>query len=154
MLSNKTVKRAAGVILTTFLVGCATPPSKIQAAYVSPLQYSHYSCNQIQAELMSVNGRVIEVTGSQKKQSTNDAVAMGVGLVIFWPALFFLASGDKGDELARLKGQYEALESAAIQKNCNIAKELREARKQRDAYKASEAEKNREQQKAMSGADL
>lgn len=40
---------------------------------------------------------------------------MGVGLVLFWPALFFLAGDDQKEELARLKGEYEALEKASIQ---------------------------------------
>lgn len=44
---------------------------------------------------------------------------MGVGLVLFWPALFFLAEGDKKEELANLKGQYDALDQAAIQKRCS-----------------------------------
>lgn len=46
--------------------------------------------------------------GAQKQQATNDAVAMGVGLVLFWPALFCLAGGnDRKEELSRLKGEYE-----------------------------------------------
>lgn len=59
--------------------------------------------------------------GAQKKQADTDAVAMGVGLVLFWPALFFLAGDDQKEELARLKGEYEALQQAAIQKDCEIA---------------------------------
>lgn len=113
--------------------------------YVSPLQYSDYSCDQIKQELLRVNRRVVEVSGAQQKHADNDAVAMGVGLVLFWPALFFLASGDKKDELARLKGEYDALEQAAIQKNCIIASELREARQQREAAEKKQ-QQTREQQ--------
>jgi len=57
---------------------------------------------------------------------------MGVGLVLFWPALFFLIGDDKKEELARLKGEYEALEKIAIQKDCNIADELQEARNEQE----------------------
>ncbi len=44
-----------------------------------------------------------------------------VGVVIFWPALFFIG-GDKGNaaELGRLKGEMEAVEQAATRKNCGI----------------------------------
>lgn len=127
--------------------GCASPPDKISATYVSPLQYSDYSCNQIKHELLRVNRRIVEVSGAQQKEADKDAVAMGVGMVVFWPALFFLAGDDKKDELGRLKGEYEALEQAAIQKDCMVAEELREARRQREAAEAKRqketAERNR-----------
>ena len=65
-----------------------------------------------------VGRKVQEVSGGQANKAAGDAVAMTVGLVIFWPALFFLATGDRDEELARLKGEFEALEQAAIEKNC------------------------------------
>lgn len=141
MMERKTIRRTAIVLTAFFVTACATPPDKISASYVSPLQYSAYSCDQIKQELLRVNRRVVEVTGAQQKHANNDAVAMGVGLVLFWPALFFLAGGDKKEELARLKGEYDALEQTAIQKDCVIATELREARQQREP-----AAKNKEQQ--------
>lgn len=60
---------------------------------------------------------------------------MGVGLILFWPALFFLANKDQRVELATLKGQYEALEEAAVRKNCNVAKEIEAARKMEEKRK-------------------
>lgn len=44
---------------------------------------------------------------------------MGVSLVLFWPALFFI-DGDNPDaqEYARVKGEYLAVEQAYIKKNC------------------------------------
>jgi len=44
-----------------------------------------------------------------------------VGVVLFWPALFFL-NGDDADtaELARLRGELIAMEQASRQKNCGI----------------------------------
>ena len=43
---------------------------------------------------------------------------MAVGLLLFWPALFFLEGGDgpEAAEYARLKGQYEALRTVAVQR--------------------------------------
>lgn len=108
---------AVGAALS--LTACATSPDKISASYVSPLQYQSYDCGQIQGELVRISQRVDEVTGQQRKQASNDALAMGVGLVLFWPALFFLAGGnDKKEELGRLKGEYDALQAASVQKQC------------------------------------
>jgi hypothetical protein len=46
---------------------------------------------------------------------------MGVGLVLLWPALFFLAGDDQKKQLASLKGEYEALHQAAIRQDCGFA---------------------------------
>ena len=48
---------------------------------------------------------------------------MGVGLVLFWPALFFLEGGDgpEAAEYAQLKGDFEALRSASVAKSCSIS---------------------------------
>ncbi|MCA3723492.1 MAG: hypothetical protein IM653_12985 [Phenylobacterium sp.] len=116
-------------LCASILAGCASSPDRISAAYVSPIQYSGYDCDQVRSELMRVSGRVREVAGAQKQQANSDAIAMGVGLVLFWPALFFLAGGnDRKEELSRLKGEYDALEQAAIQKSCPVAAELRAGR--------------------------
>jgi len=51
---------------------------------------------------------------------------MGVGLVLFWPSLFFIR-GDRETraELARLKGELDAIEQMSIRKNCGIKFETR-----------------------------
>lgn len=48
---------------------------------------------------------------------------MAIGLVIFWPALFFLEGGDgpEAQEYARLRGERDALEQVAVQKSCGLA---------------------------------
>ncbi|MFZ4687212.1 MAG: hypothetical protein ACOYMK_16590 [Hyphomonadaceae bacterium] len=102
-----------------FLAGCASSPKSISPLYVSPMVYQGYSCEQISMELQRIGTRVSDVTGQQQRAANNDAIAMGVGLVIFWPALFFLASdNDKREELSRLRGEYDALQQAGTMKNC------------------------------------
>ncbi|MBE9528493.1 MAG: metal ABC transporter ATP-binding protein, partial [Proteobacteria bacterium] len=128
-------KVVVSLVLCSFLlgpIGCATPPDKISATYVSPLQYSSYNCNQIGEEFLRVNRKVAEVSGVQQKEANKDKLAMGVGLVVFWPALFFMMGDDKKEELARLKGEFEALEHTAIKKECSLVAELEEARKVRE----------------------
>lgn len=118
-------KVAVVAMCATMLAGCASTSDKISSSYVSPLTYSSYDCDQIRMELTRVSAKVQEVAGAQNKQAKNDKVAMGVGLVLFWPALFFLAGSDKKEELANLKGQYDALGVAAIEKKCPVAEELK-----------------------------
>ncbi len=103
------------------LTGCATASTEVAPSYVSPLQYQSYSCQQLSAEAARISGRAAEVAGVQDAKRTDDQIAVGVSAVVFWPALFFLkGDGASAAELARLKGEYEALQKAAIEKNCQI----------------------------------
>ena len=121
-------RKIVAVTTALCLASCATAPEKIGATYVSSLQYSGYDCDQLRMEMVHISSKVAEVSGAQKRQANNDAVAMGVGLVLFWPALFFLAGGnDRKAELGNLKGQYDALTEVAIQKKCPVADELKAA---------------------------
>ncbi|HIF25512.1 MAG TPA: hypothetical protein EYQ41_05000 [Micavibrio sp.] len=69
---------------------------------------------------------------------------LGVCLVLFWPALFFMMGDDQEEELASLKGQYDALEQAAIQKDCDVADEIAEARRLEEERQAERKEMERE----------
>ena len=71
--------------------------------YISPIQYKTYTCHQIGAEAQRVSQRAAQLSGVQDSKSTTDAVAMGVGLVLFWPSLFFIkGDGQTAAELGRL----------------------------------------------------
>jgi hypothetical protein len=121
--NTRTIRAVSTLLILTFLTACATHPDKISPSYVSPLQYQSYTCNQIEQELIRATNAVSEVTGQQQKEAEKDAVAMGIGLILFWPALFFLIGEDKKVELARLKGEYQALQDIAIQKECKKEKQ-------------------------------
>lgn len=141
---------AAGLVvfmLAMSTAGCAQRSKNIQASYVSPLQFQHYNCSQIGQEISRVNRKVMEVSGAQDSAATKDAVAMGVGMVIFWPALFFMIGGDRKDELAKLKGEYDALESMAVEKECStVLEKLEEGRKKQEVL-----EKKKEEQGGAEG---
>lgn len=101
------------------LAACASQPEAVQAIYVSPTTYAGYSCKQIVAERNRVVQKVNELTLAQGKKADNDALAMGVGMVLFWPALFALGAGtDLEPQLASIKGSYDALTAAGTQKGC------------------------------------
>lgn len=109
------------VIVALAISGCASSPDKIGASYVSPLEYQDYSCKQIAQEMSGVSRRASELYGQLDQAAGRDSAQMAVGLILFWPTLFFLEGGDgpEAAEYARLKGQRDALEQAAIQKNCD-----------------------------------
>ena len=69
--------------------GCATSPKNIDTQYVPSAMYEHLSCEQLRMEMHRMGARVAEVTGKQQREATKDAWAMGIGMIVFWPALFF-----------------------------------------------------------------
>ena len=124
------LKNLVGALSCALMVSaCASRSENISAAYVSPMAYASYSCPQLREEASRVSSRAIQVSGAQDSKATGDAVATGVGVILFWPALFLI----KGDsttsaEVTRLKGEREAIEQTSIQKRCGI-----EFRKERTA---------------------
>ena len=111
---------AAGIAVV-MLAGCAKDANQVGETYVSPITYQTYTCPQLAEEAQRVAARAAEGAGVQDQKSTNDKVAMGVGLIIFWPALLFTKGNDENTaELARLKGSMDAIEQASIQKHCGI----------------------------------
>lgn len=99
--------------------GCASGSKDIRAAYVSPMTYENYSCQQLVTENERLQRQLSSVAGDVDKKAHGDKVKMGVGLVLFWPTLFFLkGDGVEAQEYARLKGEHEAFEEAYVRKNC------------------------------------
>lgn len=103
------------------LSACANHTQDIAPQYVSPMEYNSYSCRQIEDELHAVSRRASDVGARVDKTATDDSIQMGVGLLLFWPTLFFL-DGDtpQSAEYARLRGEFEALEKTGRQKGCGI----------------------------------
>lgn len=121
-MKSSTLSTTLLTLTSILITGCSSSAKNVDAYYVSPAQYSAYNCQQIAADMQRVATRVQGITNDQNDHATKDKVAVGAG-IIFWPALFFLIGDDKKEELARLKGEYEALEQASIQKNCTQPQE-------------------------------
>src|SRR5664279_1120391 len=111
------VATACGLVVAA----CAKDASQVGPTYISPITYQSYTCPQLAEEAQRVSSRAAQASGVQDSKSTNDKVAMGVGLIIFWPALLMTKGNDETTaELARLKGQMDAIEQVSIQKKCGI----------------------------------
>lgn len=83
------------------------------------MQYQSYDCEQLAGEAQRIQIRVNQIGGRLDEAASNDVAIMGVGLILFWPALFALG-GTKNQEAeyARLKGEYDALQQTAVLKKC------------------------------------
>ncbi len=112
-------------LLLTFS-GCAKKSEDIKPSYVPTVEYSNKSCSKLKQEIIAINREMRVIAGVQDDTASKDAVAMGVGLVLFWPALFFLASGDDNErQISELKGRYDAVKTVSQRKGCRFAKDLK-----------------------------
>jgi len=114
--------RKLGIVaLGAALGGCASSSSEIAPAYVSPVAYQSYTCQQLALEAQAISTRAATLSGAQDSQRSKDGLATAAAIVIFWPAAFFVG-GDKqtAAELSQMKGQMVAVEQASIAKKCNI----------------------------------
>lgn len=114
-------RKVLTALLCAAYTGCAANPDKVDARYTSPNQFQGWSCEQLVDERKRLASEVQRVTGLQKENAEADVALMAVGLIVFWPALFGLAATkDRKDELARLKGEYEAVDESAKNKQCAL----------------------------------
>lgn len=112
-------KRLISIGFASCLAACSTASKDIASSYVSPMQYQDYDCKQMAAELSRITSRTTQVGGRLDQAASNDQGIAAAGVILFWPALFFLGGTKEQEaEYARLKGQSDALQAAAIQKKC------------------------------------
>jgi hypothetical protein len=114
-------KTGIALAATLTLAACASAPKDIAPAYVSTGLYENLSCTQLRAEAEAVSARAIAASGQQEKNRSQDVGMTTVAVVLFWPAAFFMkGDGAAAAEVARLKGEMQAIEQVNRIKNCGI----------------------------------
>ncbi len=111
----------AALALSTLLAagGCATRSGEVAPLPASPAQFAGWSCERIDDEAERVQRRAAELAWTVDERSGNNIVALGVGVMVFWPALLALRPhGPEADDLALLKGRFEALREASTLAKC------------------------------------
>ncbi|WP_425052913.1 hypothetical protein [Psychromarinibacter sp. S121] len=114
------MKRALLALTVVSMLGaCAQQPNQVQAIPVSTMNYSGMTCHQLAAERADIISRVNTLSAAQKQKADQDAVAMGIGMILFWPALFALTAGtDQGPALGQAKGEFDAIEKKLRERGC------------------------------------
>lgn len=100
---------------------CAPHPENIAATYTPTALYTNLTCEQLFVEARNVSNRAHDAANLQRRHRTEDTVAVAAGALIFWPALFFVHGHDATTaEVAQLRGEMEAIESASRVRNCGF----------------------------------
>lgn len=117
----KAVPAIAVSLAAAMLASCAQKTSHVEAAYTPTALYENLTCEQLLREGWAVSNRAHSAIGKQNRHRVEDDVAVTAGLLVFWPALFFVHGNDATTaELAQLKGEMEAIERASEEKRCGI----------------------------------
>jgi hypothetical protein len=99
--------------LALALAGCAPAPHRIEPQTVSSVPYQSYECVQLASELQRVDTQLTSLSEQQRRAATTDTVLVTTGIILV-PAILFglLATKNHKNEIARLKGQQEAMQEA------------------------------------------
>lgn len=101
------------------LGGCATRSADVTPVPGNPAEFLGWSCARIDDESAAVQRRAAERAWDVDARMGNNVMALGIGFMVFWPALLALQPpGPESEDLARLKGRHEALREAADRLRC------------------------------------
>jgi hypothetical protein len=107
--------RIVGLALSAALLSsCAKSPESIAPSYVSNVGFRSWSCKDLGDETLRLSSALSTASMQQANARTNDTIG-----VLFIGMPVSSMSGDNiAPEVARLKGEIEAVHQASIEKKC------------------------------------
>jgi hypothetical protein len=109
-MNKLSITLLAGVVL---LAGCATRPESIRASHVSFEKFTHLDCSQLATKMGDTRAELDKYSKLQDSKANMDAATVFLVLI---PASKL--SGDHEGDVARLKGEVEAIETAQVKGKC------------------------------------
>ncbi len=106
-------KALLAVAATASLVACANRPESIHASYVSYEKFMDSECAGLSSMLADTRSELDKFSELQNSKATGDAIG-----VFLLGVPFSKLSGDHEADVARLKGEVEAIETAQVKKRC------------------------------------
>lgn len=96
------------------LVGCAKSPESIAPSYISDVGYQSWQCKQLAEEDQRLAAALSTASAQQKNARTNDTV----GVLLIGLPVSSMSGDNIAPEIARLKGEREAVNRAMKAKSC------------------------------------
>ncbi len=104
------------------LGACASTANDVTAKPVPMSAYDAYQCQELAAEYHRVSAEADKLASSIDQGAMAERIKMGVGVVLFWPALLLLdGETENHSSLASLKGERRTLANSMKARNCNRA---------------------------------
>lgn len=108
-MKNAALTCAAVLVMT----GCASRPESISASYVSHEKYTHLGCMELGTKMSDAREELHKFSEMQDDKANGDAVG-----VFLLGVPFSQLSGDHEGDVAKWKGEIEAIETAQIKNKC------------------------------------
>lgn len=106
------MKMFALLLVSTVMVsGCAKRSDLIDASPVSPAKYASFTCEKLNYEMGALEDQLEEVSAAQDRAARNDNLMV---VLIRTPT----SAGGIPEEVARLKGEIEAIRIMMREKGC------------------------------------
>ena len=111
MYSLKKIAIATAIVAVT--AGCATRPESISASYISHEKYMGKDCTSLVLDMSNARSELAKFSTMQDSKANVDAAT-----VFFVLVPVSKLSGDHAADVAKFKGEVEAIETALIKSNC------------------------------------
>lgn len=108
------VKLLIGFAMFQALFGCAKSPESIAPSYISASKYDALKCGEIADETGRISEALSRASMQQENARTNDTV----GVLLIGLPVSSMSGDNIAPEVARLKGEAEALRAASLKKHC------------------------------------
>ena len=119
----------AGCALALGVAGCATRAVDVRPVPANAADFMAWDCSRIDDEQDAVQQRAADVAYAVDERAGNNILALGVGVTVFWPAILAMRpAGLEAQDLAQLKGRFEALQTASRLKGCPAMSDLSTSR--------------------------
>ena len=105
-----------GIAIACVCTSCAKDPDSIAPSYVSPVGYQSWTCPQLAEEQQHISAALATASTQQKNARTNDAV----GVALLGLPVSSMSGDNIAPEVARLKGEQEAVRKAIILRPCPV----------------------------------
>ena len=102
--------------LTLVVAGCATRPESISASFVSHEKYMGQTCEQLTTSMADARTKLAEFSKLQDSKANMDAATVFFVLI---PASKL--AGDHAGDVAKYKGEVEAVDTAQTKSGCKKA---------------------------------
>ena len=109
---RKLIPLLSSLLLLFLFTGCATAPENIAPAYVSHLQYMQFTLEQLGQEEARLQAALSASSDAQRSARANDTV----GIIFLGLPVSSLSGSNQASNVARLKGELEAVQKAIILK--------------------------------------
>ncbi len=116
--------------MVSLLAGCASRSVEVAPRPTDPEAYVTWDCERLHHEIDAVQFRAVDVAYAVDARAGNNLIALGLGVTVFWPALLAMRpDGPESEELAELKGRYEALNVVSTRRTCGPPSDAMPARR-------------------------